>query len=77
MPNATRSLEGLAETLRARSLSVRVLEGPRVPAPAKRARAIEAGLVVLRAGTARRVEALIDEIGSQSFPASDPPAWVR
>ncbi|MGH7606472.1 MAG: universal stress protein [Gemmatimonadales bacterium] len=98
VPHATRALEGLAETLRARRLSVRVLEGPRVPALVERAVAIEADLVVLGCGSdgsggamleglarllavpvlvvpasatasSRRreaVEALIDEIGTQS-----------
>ncbi len=107
VPNATRSLEGLAETLRARRIGVRVLEGPRIPALAERAIAFEANVVVVGCGTdgsggatlnglarllavpvlvvpaavtepGRRreaVETLIDEIGAQPFPASDPRAW--
>ncbi len=51
VPHASRALSGLAETLRARRISVRVLEGPRVPALAERAVAGRAELVVLGCGT--------------------------
>jgi hypothetical protein len=68
VPHASRALSGLAETLRARRISVQVLEGPRVPALAGRALASRAELVVLlvpssvtaSSGTRDAVEAMME-----------------
>ncbi len=60
VPHATRSLEGLAETLGARRIAVRVLQGPRIPALAERAVAFKADVVVVGCGTAGSAGATLD-----------------